>query len=184
MLKTTLTLAAISLTLLLSTSVFAQNMNYLGAHTIVAGEDPFDFVSGGGGVLDSNRRCAAAFKGGQMCESIDILRSGSPPDSAALTAGILQWVKPTIVQAGLDPTIQSGVLRVFDASGQSTAHFNSGVLAGGLSCLGWSTSATNHTGLVIQGNGKFQVTSCFEKDFFAVACCGVKRGKKRNNDDD
>ncbi len=47
MLKTTLTLAAISLTLLLSTSVFAQNVQYLGAHTVVDGADPFDFVDGG-----------------------------------------------------------------------------------------------------------------------------------------
>ena len=49
MLKTTLTLAAVSLTLLLSTSVFAQSIKYLGAHTVVAGDDPFDFVSGGQG---------------------------------------------------------------------------------------------------------------------------------------
>ncbi len=47
MLKTTLTLAAVSLTLLLSTSVFAQNLKYLGAHTVVDGADPFDFVDGG-----------------------------------------------------------------------------------------------------------------------------------------
>ena len=60
MLKTTLTLAAVSLTLLLSTSVFAQSIKYLGAHTVVAGADPFDFVNGGLGVLQYNRRCAAA----------------------------------------------------------------------------------------------------------------------------
>ena len=90
MLKNTLTLAAISLTLLLSTSVFAQSMKYLGAHTVVDAADPFDFVPGGLGVLQYNRRCAAAFPGAQMCESIDILRSGSLPDDAAKAVNILQ----------------------------------------------------------------------------------------------
>ena len=116
MLKTTLTLAAVSLTLLLSTSVFAQKVEYLGAHTVVAGADPFNFVSGGQGVLDFNRRCAAAFEGAQMCESIDILRSGSLPDAAAQAAGVLQWVKPTILQVVQDPNGATETL-IYDASG-------------------------------------------------------------------
>ena len=127
-------------------------------------------------VLEFNRRCAAAFDGAQMCESIDILRSGSPPDDAAVTAGVVQWVKPTIVQAALDPDFD--LLRVFDASGQSTLIADSVVLAGGLSCLGWSTSADNQTGLIMQRNGKFGVTSCSQEAFFAVACCKVTSGKK------
>ena len=178
MLKTTLTLAAVSLTLLLSTSVFAQDIKYLGAHTVVAGADPFDFVPGGLGVLQYNRRCAAAFDGSQMCESIDILRSGSLPDDAATAMGVQQWVKPTIVQVVADPV--SDTLRIFDASGRPNFSIVTIMQAGGLSCLGWSTSAGNHTGLVVTGDGQFLTRSCDAAGGFgAVACCGVTGGKKK-----
>ena len=169
--KTTLTLAAVSLTLLLSTSVFAQKVEYLGAHTVVAGADPFDFVTGGKGVLDFNRRCAAAFEGAQMCESIDVLRSGSLPDDAAVTAGVMQWLKPTIVQVVQNPNVATEIL-IYDASGLNRS------LLGGFSCDGWSTSATNQTGLTMEGNGKFHVTACDQEAFHAVACCKVTTGAK------
>ncbi len=172
MLKTTLTLAAVSLTLLLSTSVFAQSIKYLGAHTVVDGADPFDFVQGDLGVLEYNRRCAAAFDGAQMCESIDILRSGSLPDDAAKTAGVVQWVKPTITQVVLDPNF-GNLLRVFDVSGANTN------IVGGLSCLGWSTASSNNFGLVMDGDGEFNAASCEAPGgFHAVACCKVTSGKK------
>jgi hypothetical protein len=172
MLKTTLTLAAVSLTLLLSTSVFAQSIRYLGAHTVVDGADPFDFVQGGLGVLQYNRRCAAAFDGAQMCESIDLLRSGSLPDDAAKAVNILQWIKPTIVQVFVDPN-DITVNRMFDVSGV-TANF-----PGGLSCLGWSTSSNNNLGLIVSGDGQFGARSCNAAGGFgAVACCKVSSGKK------
>ncbi len=173
MLKTTLTLAAVSLTLLLSTSVFAQNIQYLGAHTVEDLGDPFDWVSGGQGVLEFNRRCAAAFDGAQMCESIDVLRSGSLPDDAALTAGVMQWIKPTIVQVLVDPN-DITVNRMFDASGV-TANF-----PGGLSCLGWSTGSVNNHGLIMSGDGQFGSRSCdISADFVTIACCKVTSGKKK-----
>ena len=180
MLKTTLTLAAVSLTLLLSTSVFAQSIEYLGAHTVEDGADPFDFVQGGLGVLEYNRRCAAAFDGAQMCESIDILRSGSLPDAAAKTAGVVQWVKPTITQVVLDPNpaLDPPLLRLFDVSGAST------ILPGGLSCLGWSTASINNFGLAIDGDGEFRVEVCQTFGFVAVACCKVTSGEKVDVADD
>ena len=160
MLKTTLTLAAVSLTLLLSTSVFAQSIKYLGSHTIIDDADPFDFVDGGQGVLQYNRRCAAAFDGAQMCESIDILRSGSPPDAAAKAAGLFQWVKPTIISVVLEPnadnTLNPETHRLYDVSGVSFR----GPDDGGLSCNGWSTAAENIRGLVMDGDGEFNTQSC------------------------
>ena len=175
MLKTTLTLAAVSLTLLLSTSVFAQSIKYLGAHHISDQASDPEWVTGGLGVLEFNRRCAAAFDGAQMCESIDILRSGSLPDDAAVTEGVVQWVKPTITHVVLDPdpTLDPPLLRLFDVSGAST------ILPGGLSCLGWSTSSSNNTGLIVNGDGKFFTNACNFGDFFAVACCKVTSGKKK-----
>ncbi len=177
MLKITLTLAALSLTLLLSTSVFAQSLKYLGAHTIVAGADPFDFVNGGQGVLQYNRRCAAAFDGAQMCESIDVLRSGSFPDDAAKTAGILQWVKPTIISVVLEPNPNPDLNppdhRLYDVSGVSSIGPDPG-----LSCNGWSTQASNILGLTIDGDGEFGRDGCNQQNFHAVACCKV------SNEDD
>ncbi len=180
MLKTTLTLAAVSLTLLLSTSVFAQNVQYLGAHTVVDGAPPFNFVQGDLGVLEFNRRCAAAFDGAQMCESIDILRSGSFPDDAAKTAGVIQWVKPTIISVVLDPdpTLIPPLLRVFDASGVSALIASDINSTAGLSCIGWSTAALNQRGLAIDGDGEFRVETCQTFGFVAIACCKVKSGKK------
>ncbi len=68
--KTTLTLAVVSLALLLTPSVSAQSLQYLGPSD---GE-----ADGSEGVLGFNDLCSATFDGAQMCESIDVLRSGSP----------------------------------------------------------------------------------------------------------
>ena len=91
MLKTTPTLAAVSLALLLSSSVSAANLEYLGPHTTDPGVDG---VNGGQGVFVYNELCAAAFDGGQMCDTLDLLRSGSSPKTEL---SVIQWVKPVML---------------------------------------------------------------------------------------
>ena len=131
MFKTAATLAAVSLALMLSTSVSAAVLEYLGPHST----DPVDRVNTDEGVLGFNTLCADAFVGGQMCESIIFLRSGTmtPPGTF-----IFQWIKPTL-QAVFDGT---GVI-FLDASGTTSTE------PGGLSCGGWTSASPNDFGLVV-----------------------------------
>ena len=160
MFKSTLTLAAVSLALLLSPSVSAQSLQYLGPHS----GDPADHVNGENGVLNNNDLCSATFDGGQMCESLDMLRSGSP---APPGGGGFQWIKPSIVAVVIDPV--DGV-RFVDASGISS------VASGGLSCKGWNNAQVAVGGLAITIGGSYGVVAC--SGDLPVACCKVSSGKK------
>ena len=157
MLKTTLTLAAVSLGLLLSTSVSAQSLQYLGPNSTgpTANVDKFQ---GNKGVLFYNEECAAAFSGGQMCESIDVLRSGSPIPPGP---SVRQWIRPTLLPPVFNVAL--GKIVVFDAAGVATT-------SGNLSCFGWSS--LGGVGLVIFGTeGRFGSNGC--STFLPVACCKV-----------
>jgi hypothetical protein len=159
MLKATLTIAVISLALLLSTSVFAQNIQYLGDH-MVGGAGA---VKGGKGVLFYNDLCRDAFPEGQMCDSENILNSGS---------GVLstrqQWVKP--------------VMQCFDDGGRGTCIDASGLEAvgavqlGRMSCNAWSTNFDAVRGLSMRSDGRFELRRCGAK--LAVACCKITTERK------
>ena len=161
MLKTTLSLAALSLALLFSNSVLAQGMDYLGPHS----NDSNDHVDPNQGIIVYNELCSAAFDGSQMCESIDVLRSGSTgttgdPDN-------IQWVKPTLVASYLNG---QGDTVFVDASGTISDDL------GGLSCSGWSSANLSLTGLNVNVNGRFSLASCQVP--LPIACCRAKRKQK------
>lgn len=166
MLKTTLNLAAVALALLLSTAVSAQSLQYKGPHST----DAADSVDGGEGVLAYNALCAATFDGAQMCESIDLLRSGGLPVEGGLPQDKRQWVKPTLIAVFKD----GDDVRVVDASGVTST------VPGELSCRGWSSAGATKGGLFISHEGRFQVAQCSVD--LAVACCMVNlpdtKGKK------
>ena len=160
MIKITYLLIAAALAALIAGPASAQSIQYLGPHTT----DTNQFVDGSQGVLNYNDLCSAAFDGSQMCESIDILRSGSPVQSPFDPFG--QWVKPTLITAFWDGTDVNYV----DASGIKTT------TRGGLSCLGWSIDAGAFLGLRMSAFGQFSTNACSE--ILAVACCKVTSGKK------
>ena len=88
MYKSTLTLAAVSLALLLTPSVSAQSLQYLGPHST----DAADLVDGANGVLNNNSLCSIAFNGAQFCGSIDILNSGQPDSDGETRQGAINRV--------------------------------------------------------------------------------------------
>ena len=166
MMKASLYLATVLLASLFSSSVPAQSLQYLGPHTTNL---PGDGVTGGEGVLVYNELCAAAFDGSQMCESIDILRSGSPEFPAS--SPVFQWVKPTIVSVVLNG---NGEVLYVDASGQIAFLEPNGVF--GFSCGGWATSTNSRGGLAVSTRGEYGAFPC--NLLLAVACCKVASGKK------
>ena len=156
MLKATVTIAAVSLALLLSTSVFAQTIQYLGDH----GVSGAGAVKGGQGVLFYNDLCGDAFPpDGQMCDSTDILISGFGVQSTRT-----QWVKP-VMQCFGDTCV--------DASGVGAV---GAVNPGRMSCDGWSTTSSAFRGLSMTHKGQFELRQCGAK--LAVACCKVTTGRK------
>lgn len=160
MIKFTNMIIAAALTALIAAPASAQSIQYLGPHSTEMGET----VNGGQGVLTYNELCREAFDGAQMCESIDILRSGSLPSGLSLQ----QWVKPTIVEEYVDGT---GAERTVDVGGFSIDR------PGGLSCSGWGSNDPGLRGLVINANtGRYTALSC--SGFLFVACCKVSSGKK------
>ena len=141
MLKATVTIAVVSLALLLSTSVFAQTIQYLGDHRVGGA----GAVKGGQGVLFYNDLCGDAFPpDGQMCDSTDILISGFGVQSTRT-----QWVKP-VMQCFGDTCV--------DASGLSTE------APGRMSCHGWSSNSSAVHGLAMTRKGQFELTRALKSN--------------------
>jgi len=159
MLRITNFLIAAALTALIAGPAAAQSLRYLGPHST----DPNDFVFGNMGVNAYNDLCSDAFDGSQMCESIDVLRSGSSEPLGGLT---LQWIKPTLMSAFFD----GNNINFVDASGVTTT------FQGGLSCSGWGFTGSTLAGLTVRARGSFGIASC--NTALPVACCKVSSGKK------
>ena len=165
MLRITKFFIAGALAIMIAAPASAQSLQYLGPHTT----DPAQFVQGNLGVLVYNDLCSAAFDGSQMCESIDVLRSGSPVPLGP--PAVDQWVKPTLVLLGASGA--GAALNVIDASGVVSNSVS--ILNGALSCGGWGpppcpTCGVSREGLVMSTDGQFSKVFCAGAEL-AVACC-------------
>ena len=150
------TILSIILLVVISTPLCGQSASFVGLSN--------DSATGAAGLMAFNQMCRETFGGSQMCNSKQILASGS-----IITESGAGWVIPN-VSAFVD---SQGRTIFLDTSGAVTS------IPGGLSCGGWSNNTNTAAGLTIHlndpsgfgGLGSFIRQPCQLE--LQVACCRV-----------
>ena len=105
------------------------------------------------GLFAMTNLCQVEFLDSRMCTSEEIMKTVNIPE---LPTGTVAWAQPVVTGA----FHETAMIRV-DISG---------LMRSDLNCDGWTSTNTEHDGLIVTDIGKIDILGCYNRQL-PVACC-------------